>query len=96
VAVFNQEHVPLFSLDYLRVINNYTIHQNPVHSLDEGMLSVKNGQNRALIVIGENFTESIRRIGYNSYYDYYPEDHDMNMSKVNLYLDMTSKSLNMK
>jgi len=94
VAVFNQDHNDAnYSLDYLRAINNYTILQRPVESFEEGILSIKNGKNRALITIGANFSDALIQRSVDGYF---AEEKDINMSKVNLYLDMTSELLNNK
>lgn len=89
MAVFNQEFEPKLSLDYLKAIDNYTILQKPVQSFEEGMLSVRNGENRALITIGANFTKALTQRGLEGNF---VEEMYITMGRVNLYLDMTSKA----
>jgi hypothetical protein len=58
------------------------------NSFEEGFESVKNGNERALIAIGANFTDAITQRGLDGYA---ADEETISMSTVKVYLDMTSE-----
>ncbi len=89
VAVFNGEHEPKLSSDFLQTIDNHTIRQILCNSFEEGFESVKSGKTRALIGIGANFTKAMIERGKDGFY---ADKEIIDMSAIKLYLDMTSQS----
>lgn len=89
VAVFNGELEPRYSQDFLLLIDNRTISQTLFGSFDSAFDSVKNGENKALIAIGANFTEAVMERGLQGYE---ADKETIEMSSIKLYLDMTSQS----
>ncbi|CAG2179772.1 unnamed protein product, partial [Oppiella nova] len=88
IAVFNGELVPKYSTGFLQNINNYTITQKNYDSFESGYESVKNGDNKALIAIGTNFSKALIARAIDGYET---DAETIDMSSIKLYLDMTSQ-----
>ena len=88
MAVFNGELPARYSKDFLQLIDNHTISQTSFDSFDSAYDSVKNGENKALIAIGKNFTKAVISRGVSGYE---VDKETIEMSNIKLYLDMTSQ-----
>ncbi|CAG2104765.1 unnamed protein product [Medioppia subpectinata] len=88
VAVFNGELKPKYSTGFLQNIDNYTITQKQYNTFESGYESVKNGDNKALIYIGANFSKALVQRGLQGYET---DTETIDMSSIKLYLDMTSQ-----
>jgi len=93
VAIYNKESQPDYSSRYLWALDNHTIVKQYHNTTDSALNSVKQGKAWAALLINDNFTQALeeRHILGGAV-----DDSVLDMSKINVHLDMTNQIIGYK